>query len=189
MASIGLKYFKYALLTEASNGTHTYGNGKKPAKAVSCSVSITNNNVNLYADDAVAESDTGFQTGTMTLGIDDDDMETMAELLGHTITEGEMVRKSTDTAPYVGVGRIITKVVGGVRKYKAEIVNKVKFSEPSQDDQTKGENIEFRTTTIEGTISTLADGSWSQTKTFTTYSDAESYIDGIFTAPSNGSVT
>ncbi len=186
MANIGLKYFKYAILTENPDGTHSYGNGKKPAKAVSCSVSITNNNVNLYADDAVAESDTGFQTGTMTLGIDDEDQTVQAELLGHTVTEGEMVRKSTDTAPYVGVGRIITKVVGGVRKYKAEVVNKVKFSEPSQDDQTKGENIEFRTSTIEGTISTLADGTWSQTKTFTTYDDAEDYIDGIFTAPTPG---
>ena len=186
MAKIGLKSYKYALLTENADGTYSYGNGVSLAKAVSCSVSITNNDVKLYADDAVAESDTAFQTGTVTLGIDDESDTVMGALLGHTITDGVMVRKSTDTAPYVGIGRVVTKVVGGVRKYKAEIIAKVKFKEPSQDDQTKGETIEFRTSTIEGDISTLADGTWSWAETFTTYDDAEDFIDDKFTAPSNG---
>lgn len=186
MAKIGLKSYKYAVLTEVDDGTYSYGNGVTLAKAVSCSVSVTNNDVRLYADDAVAESDTGFGSGTVTLGVDDEDDTVMGALLGHTITEGVMARKSTDVAPYVGIGRVITKVVGGVRKYKAEIIAKVKFKEPNQDDQTKGENIEFRTSTIEGDISTLADGTWSWTETFTTYDDAMDYIDDKFTAPSNG---
>ena len=68
----------------------------------------------------------------------------MATLLGHQITDGNMVRNSSDTAPYVGLGRIITKMVGGVYKYKVEFLNKVKFSEPSQDDNTKGESLDIR---------------------------------------------
>lgn len=180
MAKIGLKNFLYGILTEATDGTPTYGVGKKPAKAISCSVSISNNEAKLYADDGLAESDTSFQSGTVTLGIDDEDTETMATLLGHTITDGNMVRNANDTAPYVGLGRIITKMVGGVYKYKVEFLNKVKFSEPSQEDNTRGESLEFGTSTIEGTVSTLANGNWSVAQTFDTMAEAQTYLNGLF---------
>ena len=72
---IGLNNFRYAILTEGANGTASYGGAKKPAKAISCSVNITNNSATLYADDVLAESDTSFQSGTVTMGIDDEDIE------------------------------------------------------------------------------------------------------------------
>lgn len=181
MAKIGLNNFRYAILTEAQDGTPSYGGAKKPAKAVSCSVSITNNSAQLFADDMLAESDTSFQSGTVSMGIDDEDTDTMAELLGHTInTAGEMVRNAYDVAPYVGIGRVIVKMVNGVYKYKAEILNKVKFSEPSQEDSTKGESVEFVTGTIEGTVACLANGNWSKTETFNTKDDAIAYIESVF---------
>ena len=40
MAKIGLNNFRYGIATEANDGTLTYGTAKKPAKAVSCNVSI-----------------------------------------------------------------------------------------------------------------------------------------------------
>lgn len=183
MAKIGLQNFLYGILTEGS-GTYSYGTATKPAKAISCSVSITSNDVKLYADDGLAESDTSFQSGTVSLTVDDEDQTTMGALLGHTITDGVMVRKSSDIAPYVGLGRIVTKLVSGTYKYKVEFLSKVKFSEPSQEENTKGETIEFGTTTIEGIISTLADGTWSNTKTFDSISDAQSYLTGLFTTGS-----
>lgn len=187
MAKIGLNNFRYSKLTEDENGNAVYDGAKKPAKAISCSVNITNNEAKLYADDAVAESDTSFQTGTVTAGIDDEDQETMADLLGHTVDEeGEMVRSSTDTAPYVGWGRVIVKMVGGVYKYKVEFLHKVKFAEPSQEDNTKGESLEFGTSTIEGQISTLANGEWSKTKTFDTKAEAITYLEGLMAPPSGG---
>ena len=182
MARIGLDNFRYGILTEAADGTPTYGVAKKPGKAINCNVSITNNSAKLYADNGLAESDTSFQSGTVSLGIDDDDLTTLADILGHTIEDGEIVRNSMDAAPYVGLGRIITKMVNGVYKYKVEFLNKVKFSEPSQDDSTKGENVEFGTPTIEGTVATLANGDWSKAKTFDTYSAAVTYLEGLFSS-------
>ena len=180
MAKIGLNNFRYAVLTEASDGTPSYDGAKTPAKAISCSVSITSNSQSLYADDAVAETDTSFQSGTVSIGIDDEDQTTLATLLGHTVeTGGNMVRNANDVAPYVGFGRIITKMVGGVLKYKVEFLYKVKFSEPSQEDNTKGETLEFGTSTLEGTVATLANGDWSDTKTFAEKSDAISYLEGL----------
>lgn len=181
MAKIGLTNLIYSNLTEASNGTPSYDGAKTLGKAVSANVSITNNSATLYADDALAESDTSFQTGTITCGVDEDADATFAPLLGHEITEqGEVTKNASDVAPWVGVGRIVTKMVSGVYFYKAEVLLKVKFGEPSQDDTTKGESIEFSTPEIEGTIATLADGNWCKTKTFTTKANALAYIQGIF---------
>lgn len=183
MAKIGLTNLIYSNLTEASNGTPSYDGAKTLGKAVSANVSITNNSATLYADDALAESDTSFQTGTITCGVDEDADATFAPLLGHAITDqGEVTKNASDTAPWVGVGRIVTKMVSGVYFYKAEVLLKVKFGEPSQDDQTKGESIEFSTPEIEGTIATLADGNWCKTKTFTTKANALAYIQGIFSS-------
>ena len=180
MAKIGLSNLIWSRLTEGSDGTPAYDGAKTLGKAVSANVSITNNSATLYADNVLAESDTSFQSGTITCGVDEDADATFAPLLGHTITEGVVVKKSTDVAPFVGVGRIITKMVSGVLFYKAEVLFKVKFAEPSQDDQTKGESIEFSTSEIEGNIATLADGKWSTSQTFTTKANALAFIQGLF---------
>ena len=86
MAKIGLNNFRYSKLTEAQDGTPSYDGAKKPAKAVSFSVDVSNNEATLYADDTLAESDTSFNSATVTAGIDDEDTQTMADLLGHTLS-------------------------------------------------------------------------------------------------------
>ena len=185
MAKTGVQNFLYGILTENANGTATYGAGQKPGKAVSCNVSISSNDAKLYADDGLAESDTSFQSGTVSMELDNADITTQATLLGHTVSGDEMVRNANDVAPYVALGRIVTKMVGGSYKYKVEFLSKVKFSEPNQENTTKGESVEFGTTTLEGIVSTLANGDWSKTKTFDSLASAQSYLNGLFgTTPS-----
>ena len=184
MAKIGLQNFLYGILTEAADGTATYGTALKPGKAVSCNVSISTNSATLYADDGLAESDTSFQSGTVSMEIDNADLETQATLLGHTVSNGVMVRNALDAAPYVGLGRIVTKMVNGEYKYKVEFLKKVKFSEPSQENTTKGESVEFGTTTLEGIVSTLANGDWSSAQVFDTMAAAQTYLNGLFTSVS-----
>lgn len=182
MANIGLTNIWFSPLTEGSDGTATYAGATNLGKAVSCNVSITNNEAKLYGDDALAESDTSFASGTITLGVTNDDDTIFAPLLGHEIDEnGEVVKTSTGVAPYVGVGRIVTKMVNGAYKYKVEFLYKVKFGEPSKDETTKGESIEFATPSVEGVIASLGDvnGTWSKTKTFNNKSDALTYIKNL----------
>ena len=192
MARIGLTNLWYALMTEGENGTATYQGAKSFGKAISCKVDISNNDAKLYADDTLAESDTSFNNGTVTLGVDEDADTVFAEILGHEISKegGEVVRTASDSAPYIGLGRVITKMVNGAYKYKAEFLCKVKFSEPSNEENTKGENVEFATPEIEGIISSLSDekGTWSKTKTFDTKADAVKYVKellGAQTQPHN----
>ena len=182
MAKIGLKYLYYSKLTEALDGTPSYDGGKSFGKAVSTNVTVNNNSATLYADDSLAESDTSFSNGTVSLGVDDDRETTFADVLGHTVSDGQVIRNVNDIAPYVGLGRIIVKLVNNVRLYKVEILYKVKFSEPSQEDATKGESVAFSTPTIEGNISSLANGKWSESKTFTNEAEARAYILGVFAA-------
>ena len=185
MANIGLTNIWYSPLTEAADGTALYAGAKQLGKAVSCSTSITNNEAKLYGDDALAESDTSFASGTITLGVTDDDDTVFAELLGHTITEdGEIIKAASDAPIYVGLGRIVTKMVNGSYKYKVEFLYKVKFSEPSKDESTKGESIEFATPSVEGIISTLDDvnNTWNKAKTFDTKSDALTYLKNLLAA-------
>lgn len=184
MANIGLTNIWYSPLTEAADGTALYAGAKQLGKAVSCSTSITNNEAKLYGDDALAESDTSFAGGTITLGITDDDDTVFAELLGHTLENGELICAANDAAPYVGLGRIVTKMVNGAYKYKVEFLYKVKFSEPSRDENTKGESIEFATPSVEGIIATLddANNTWKKSKTFDTKSDALTYLKNLLAA-------
>ena len=187
MALIGLNNFWYSKLTEAQDGTPTYDGAKSFGKAVSCSVSITNNSASLYADDALAESDTSFQSGTVTLGVDDNREATFADILGHDIDEsGEVVYNTNDVAPWVALARIVVKMVNNVKLYKAMILYKVKFAEPSEDENTKGETLEFSTPSIEGTIAQLANGDWKKAKTFSTKAEALAYIQSVL---GNGTVT
>ena len=176
MAKIGLKNFKYSVLDENDEVT----TAKSLGKAVDCKVTIDKNEAVLYADDGVAESDYSFKSGTVTMTVDEDADEVFAEILGHEIDEaGEVVRNSTDTAPYVAIGRILTKVVSGVRKFKVEFLCKVKFKEPDADEATKGESLEFKTNAIEGAVHAKDNGDWSKAKTFETYEEAETYLNGL----------
>lgn len=101
-----------------------------------------------------------------------------------TTNGGEMIRKDTDVAPYVGVGRILTKVVNRVYKYKVEFLPKVKFSEPEQEETTKGDSIEFKTPAVEGTVTKLKDGTWSKAKTFTDKEQAIAYLESLMAVSS-----
>lgn len=189
MARIGLENFRYGKLTENNDGTFSYSAGLTLAKAISCNVSISNNEAKLYADNVLAESDTGFQSGTVTLGIDDENMAVMADLLGHTYSDSHIVRNSNDVAPYVGIGRILTIQKSNVRYYKVEFLYKVKFAEPSNEENTKGESVEFGTSSIEGTVATLMNGNWSEAKMFDTHAEAVTYLESLFANPISATVS
>ena len=191
MAQIGLTNLWYGILTEGADGTPSYGGAKSFGKAVSAKVDVSNNDAKLYADDALAESDSSFQSGKVTLGVADDDMSVFAEILGHKIAEpgGEMTRNADDAAPYIGLGRVITKLVNNKHVYKGEFLFKVKFSEPSQEDETKGESVDFKTPEIEGVASALANGNWSASQTFDTKAAAVEWVKGKLAAKAGASTT
>lgn len=191
MAQIGLTNLWYGLLAEGADGTPSYNGAKSFGKAVSAKVDVSTNDASLYADDVLAESDSSFQSAKVTLGVADDDMTVFAEILGHKVAEdgGEMVRNADDAAPWIGLGRVVTKVKDGKRQYKGEFIFKVKFGEPSQEDETKGDSVDFSTPEIEGSAAALANGDWSAAQTFDTKDAAVAWVKGKLTAKASTSST
>lgn len=168
MAKIGLKYPVYkGAVNEGVIG-----------KAITADISIEMSDAKLYADDALAESDRSFKSGTISLEVDELSDVILGEFLGHAIATDEMTAKSTDVAPYVGIGFYGVKMVAGVKKYRAIWFPKVQFSEPTDSNKTKGESLEFGTQTIEGTIMKDASDIWKNEKTLATEAEAVTYLKG-----------
>lgn len=181
MAQIGLRYLKYSPI--ATDGDYT--GVKTLGKAIETKVTPNVSEANLYADDSIAESSKVVTGGTVDVTVDEISAQTYAEILGHSYnaTTKEVVRNSNDVAPYIGLGRIITKVVNNAQKYKAEFLSKVQFKDSLPDEKTKGESIEFSTPSFSGNFFTLADGTWSKTSEFDTLEEAQTYLDGLMAVP------
>ena len=187
MAQIGLRHFKWSPMDEDGK----YTGVKEMAGAITATPSLNIAEANLYADDTLVESAKEFTNGTLALTVADDDDAVFAPLLGHTkTTDGEVFKGVEDIPPYVGFGRVIVKMVNGVKKYKAEFFPKVQFKPFATEGQTKGESIEFRTPTVEGTIYgvkvTVEQDTkviYERHKTFDTDAEAQAYLNDLMKVP------
>ena len=128
MATIGLDKLFYSKITEGENGDETYAAPVALAKAMTAELSVELAEATLYADDGAAEVVKEFQSGTLTLGVDDIGKSVAEDLTGAVIDEnGVLISASEDGGAPVAIG---------FRAKKA----------------TKGESIEFSTPSIEGTV-------------------------------------
>ena len=189
MARIGFKNAKYNLHdAETAKLKAVTGGVPMLEKVIEEKFAPEYNNAELYASDGLAECDYSFKKGTLTITVANDDDAKDAELMGNTITEDEVVKNIADTAPVVAYGHIVTKLVNGIKKYKVECFPRVKFNKITTDAKTRGEGVEFGTTTIEGVVYPLASdfngfkaGDWEKHKTFATEQEAIAYLDECLT--------
>lgn len=190
MATIGISKPYYSVYS-AEGTTVTYTGGGTIGKATEANIVInTTEDNNLYADNGIAESERAFSDGTLTLSTDDLSQDVSAAILGlvtqalgtiEGITDTavtELVYDDTQSAPYLGVGMIVKKKVGGEFKWRGIVLTKVIFSVPEDAAVTQGETIEWQVPTLTATI--LRDDSathmWKREATFTTEAQAEAYI-------------
>jgi len=189
MARIGFKKGKYNKIDPQTKKYAAVTEGVPCLeKVIDEKFSPEYNSAELYADDALAECDYSFKKGTLAITVANDDDKKEAELMGNTISEDEVTKSVSDTAPEFGYGHIVTKLVNGVRKYKVEFFPRVKWTKITTDAKTRGESVEFGTTAIEGTVfpldaelNGLAAGTWEKHQTFATEAEAEAYLDGCLT--------
>ena len=188
MARIGFRKAKYNPIDGDKYKALTGSKVPEFEKVVDEKFAPEYNTAELYANDALCESDYSFKKGTLSLTVADDDDTFVAEIMGNTVSTGEVVSSVDDTAPEVGYGHILPKLVNNVKKYKVEFFPRVKFTKVTTDNKTRGESIEFSTTAIEGTVyplekevNGLAVGTWEKHQTFATLAEAETYLDGLLT--------
>ena len=140
MAKIGLKYPVAAPLKADGK---TYDTGFVIARAIKASVTANNNDVKLYADDGIAESDTA---------------------------------SVNDISPFLGVGFYGEVIRDSKPSYMAKWLRKVKFAEPNDETDTRGETVAFQTPTIEGTVFQSDDGVWKEQAEFATEEEAVAWL-------------
>lgn len=190
MATIGVSKPYYAVYSNTGS-TVSYASGGVMGKATQVDIEIeTSEDNNLYADNGIAETDRQFTGGTLTLSTDDLSQDVNKAILGlkeqalGTI-EGvddeevqELIYDETQVTPYLGVGFIVKKVVGGVTKWRGIVLTKIMFSVPNDSATTQGESIEWQVPELSATI--MRDDStthmWKREATFTTEAQAEAYI-------------
>lgn len=139
MATIGLDKLYYAKIMEDSDGNETYDTPVPLAKAMSAELSVELAEATLYADDGASEVVKEFQSGTLTLGIDDIGTAVAEDLTGATIDKNKvLVSASEDGAPPVAIGFRAKKANG---KYRYFWLYRVKFGIPATNLTTKGESL------------------------------------------------
>ena len=150
MATIGLDKLFYSKITEDEDGNETYAVPVSLAKAMTAELSVELAEATLYADDGAAEIVKEFQSGTLSLGVDDIGAAVAEDLTGAKIDDNKvLISASEDGGAPVAVGFRAKKANG---KYRYFWLYRVKFGIPATNLTTKGESIEFSTPTIEGPV-------------------------------------
>lgn len=155
MAKIGLSKPRAAVYN-ASGSDVTYGDGFLLGKYTAFNLSVESNSDNdLYADNAVAESDPSFSGGTATLTTDDLSADIMATVLGlssetistsvTTASASWMLWDDTQMIPYLGIGGVIKRIQSGVTKWQGFVLPKVKLVNPALALETQGQTISWQT--------------------------------------------
>lgn len=148
---IGLNNLVYSkLLSDEVGGTvATYETPELIAGAISANINPNTSSETLYADDGPMDVATALGQVQVELNVADLPLEVQAELFGHTISNGVLIRKANDTPPWVAIGFKSLKSNG---KYRYTWLAKGKFSLPEQKNQTKGDGVTFQTPTTTGSF-------------------------------------
>lgn len=185
MAFVGLLYAVAApIQTEADGQAITYGKGQVIGGMMTAEISYTRNSNPLYADDRVMEEDNSITGGTIKMGVDDVNDDARVMMLGD-VKEGdageEVYHETGESAPYVGTGYIRVRRKDNKTNYIAYWVHKAIFGIGTESAKTKGQNIEWQTPTLEGSIMGVKNNAALQTRfrerrTFTKESEACAWL-------------
>ena len=156
--TIGLRDLFVAPIATDENGVDTYGEPVRLAKAIKANVNVKTAEGQLHADDGIDVADKEFISLEMKLNTNDLSPRIRAMILGQkTDADGAVYGGGDDDAPYFAVG-FRAKKRG--KTYLYIWYYRLKFGVPSEDYETKGENINYKTPEITGIGMTRHDGLW-----------------------------
>lgn len=186
--NVGMVYPVCAPVATYTPGTGvTYSAGSVVSEARSASISWDRADGEFYGDDVLLDSDNGVLGYTIDFepaGLQD---AIRATLLGETVLNTSEYNITDAAAPYVGFGyvRVMRDNSTGtvITTYEAWWYYRVQFSVNSEETRTKERNIEWRVPTLSGRgTGVQLDSSDTLTfavhKTFTTMSDAKTWLNG-----------
>lgn len=152
---IGCDNLVYAPMTteDTASAAPIYGDVVKAPGVMHVNINPNGSQETLFADDGPME--TASTLGKIEVEIQKNELTTQnkADLLGHQIdSNGAIVYGDSDVPPWVAIGFRTLKSNG---KYRYIWLYKGKFSEPEDQNETKGDSINFQSDTITGQFTRL----------------------------------
>lgn len=160
MPKIGLSK-PYVALIGDSSGTPIYTKRFLAGKYTELTITPDEGGDNaFYADNAEQDNDNTFTGGTVSMTTDDLIPSIMKDIydlkeVASSATSGApnwYIFDDDQEIPHVAVGGIVMVRVNKQTKYQAVVVENVKFNNPEMSITTKGENIEWQTSAISGSM-------------------------------------
>lgn len=153
---IGCDNLVYAVMKteDTAETAPVYEAVKKAIGVMSLNINPNGSQETLFADDG--PMDTASTLGKIEVEIQKAELttENKADLLGHAIdTNGALVYGDSDIPPWVAIGFRTLKSNG---MYRYVWLYKGKFTEPEDNNETKGDSINFQTDTISGQFTKLS---------------------------------
>lgn len=147
---IGCDNLVYAIQTteDTSTSAPVYSEPKAAPGVMAININPNPSQETLFADDGPMETATTL--GKIDVEIQKNELTTQnkADLLGHAVdTNGGLVYGDSDVPPFVAIGFRTLKSNG---KYRYVWMYKGKFTDPDDQNKTKGDNVEFQADTIKG---------------------------------------
>lgn len=161
MAIIGLKDLHYSKVKKDDKTTLEYDAVNNIAGAINASIKPKTSSETLYADDGPADTVSALGEVEVEFEAQDLPLEIQADLLGHTIKDGVLIKNASDLAPYVALG---FKSLKSNSKYRYVWMLKGRFELIEESYETKGDKVNFQTPKIKGSfIKTDNNGDWQYT--------------------------
>ena len=147
---IGCDNLVYAIMSTEDTATTapTYATPTAAPGVISVNINPNASQETLFADDG--PYDTATTLGKIDVEINKAELttENKADLLGHAVdAKGGVVYGDSDVPPWVAIGFRTLKSNG---KYRYVWLYKGKFTDPEDNNETKGDSINFQTDTIKG---------------------------------------
>lgn len=166
--------------------TVTFEEGMILAKMMSCTVTPTQNKVEVYGDDDVAEQDNSVTGAGVTLNTTYLPTKPAAYMFGSEYKEAtetdpeQLISKDSDEAPEVAYGYIDGHKQDGKKKFRVRIIPRVVFNQPAETSNTKGNTVTFSTPSISGNAKVdPVTGEWKHDYFFATVKEAIDYLKNI----------
>lgn len=147
---IGCDNLVYALMKteDTAEAAPVYDTPKKAPGVMSVNINPNAAQETLFADDGPMETATTLGKIDVEIKKNELTTENKADLLGHTIdSNGGLVYGDSDVPPFVAIGFRTLKSNGN---YRYVWLYKGKFMDPEDNNETKGDGINFQTDTIKG---------------------------------------
>ena len=186
MATVGIRYPIWSPYVSGGDGAViVYGTAVTGDHAIEANISWTRNSTPLYGDDKAVEVDNSITGGKITLGLDHLSTDLRSSMLGMAGSGSPLTYEDSDaTSPHGGFGYIKVLRNNAAVTFEAYWIHDVQFALGEEAAKTRGENIEWQTPTLEGTIfGKDLDGSgvfkFRKMQVFATEALAKAYLDAL----------